>query len=241
MLNINDFDGVAFDVEGTLANTIPMHHYARMKAFAKHGFGHITRDQHALGPTYGSSHYDVLGGVLYAAGEIDDSVPFHKNQTVLDVTTTTKNLFRNEADKGFDAMPGAINFIKMIEPHFKDKMILVTSSEEDYVIPFINKYGLGRYFNGEKLIGNETVENLALRGKPNPDPYELAKKRLKSKKLLVFEDTAPGVESAKKADTTVIALGFDKANSKLFRSGGLKYPPDYVVENYDQAAELLGL
>src|SRR6185437_8772011 len=96
-LKLADFDAIAFDVEGTLANTVPTHHSTRIEAFHRHGFGHITRDQHELGSTYGSSHFDILGGILHAAGEIDASVPFHQNQIVLDVIETKSSLFRAAA------------------------------------------------------------------------------------------------------------------------------------------------
>jgi len=64
------------DVEGTLADTLPVHQAARLEAFAQHGYGHITPEQHALGPTYGSSTADITGGVLHAAGEIKKDGPF---------------------------------------------------------------------------------------------------------------------------------------------------------------------
>jgi beta-phosphoglucomutase-like phosphatase (HAD superfamily) len=100
---LTDFDAVAFDLEGTLADTIPTHHSTCMQAFEQHGFGHITREQHELGSTYGSSHFDILGGILHAAGEIDDKVPFQQNKAVLDVIVTKGELFKAAAAEGFEA------------------------------------------------------------------------------------------------------------------------------------------
>jgi beta-phosphoglucomutase-like phosphatase (HAD superfamily) len=48
---LTDFDAVVFDLEGTLADTIPTHHSTRMRAFEQHGFGNIIREQHELGST----------------------------------------------------------------------------------------------------------------------------------------------------------------------------------------------
>lgn len=238
---LTDFDAVAFDLEGTLADTIPTHHSTRIQAFEQHGFGHITREQHELGPTYGSSHFDILGGILHAAGEIDSNVPFHQNQTVLDVIATKGGLFKAAAAKGFDAMPGAINFVRTIAPYFIGKMAIVTSSEEEFIFPFIERYDLGQYFSDERVIGHESVIAEGLQVKPSSDPYTLGMRRLHAKRLLVFEDTTSGVASAKKAGATVIALGFDAQNNHLFRTGQLEYPPDAVVATYDEAALLLGI
>lgn len=47
---LTDFDAVAFDLEGTLADTMPTHHSTRLVAFEQHGFGHVTHEQHELGP-----------------------------------------------------------------------------------------------------------------------------------------------------------------------------------------------
>jgi beta-phosphoglucomutase-like phosphatase (HAD superfamily) len=240
-LKLADFDGVAFDFEGTLVDTVPIHHGTRMEAFSKHGFGHITSEQHELATTYGSSHFDVIGGTLYAAGEIDDAVPFHQNQTVLDIIDTKKALFKIEATKGFKAIPGAIKFVEAIAPHFHGKMAVVTSSEEEFIFPFIERYNLGKYFPKDLVIGHESVVGENLNVKPSGDPYLLAMRRLGINNLLVFEDTVPGVASAKRAKATVVALGFDRANYGLFQKGGLEYEPDLVVRDYAEATKLLGL
>jgi beta-phosphoglucomutase-like phosphatase (HAD superfamily) len=240
-LSLTAFDAVAFDVEGTLANTIPVHHSTRHAAFAQHGFGHITPEQHALGPTYGSSHSDILGGILHAAGVIDKAVPFHENPTVLDIIRTKGELFKEAAAGGFDAMPGAISFVNQIAAHFPNKLALVTSSEEEFVYPFIQRYKMDTYFPSTHVIGHETVTAEDLQVKPSGDPYKLAMKRLNAQRLLVFEDTAPGVAAGKKAGATVIAVAFDAANAKLFEGGELEYPPDAVVHSYEQAASMLGL
>ena len=52
---------------------------------------------------------------------------------------------------------------------------------------------------------------------------------------------APGVASAKAAGATVIALGFEPHSAEAFRKGDLEYVPDYFVQNYDEARELLGM
>ncbi len=240
-LSLSQFEAVAFDLEGTLADTIPTHHATRSVAFERHGFGHITKEQHALGPTYGSSHFDIIGGVLYAAGEIDSRVPFSQNQTVLDVVATKSALFAEAAAKGFEAMPGAVRFVSKLAPRFLGNLAIVTSSEEVFANAFLERYDLKRHFADRLVIGHETVINEGLEVKPSGDPYTLAMRRLGTTRLLVFEDTVPGVVSAKKAGATVIALAFDKHNANLFRNGQLEYPPDLLVTDYEEAAIALGV
>jgi len=238
-LRLTDFDAIAFDLEGTLADTIPMHHKARLAAFEQHGFGYITQEQHELGPTYGSTTSDIAGGILFAAGEIDSDSLFAQNKIVMDITTTKGGLFKAAAAKGFNAMPGAIDFVRTIMPHFVGKAAIVTSSKEEFIFPFIERYNLTSYFPRYYIIGHESVIAEDLEVKPSGDPYCLAMRRLDISKLLVFEDTVPGVASAKKAGATVVALGFDKQNYHLFRNTKLEYPPDAIVADYSEAAALL--
>ena len=240
-LNLEDFDAVAFDMEGTLADTIPVHHTARLAAFAQHGYGHITPAQHALGSTYGSSPEDIIGGILHAAGEIDADTPFAEHPTVQAVVQTRKTLFTTSAAAGFEAMPGAIAFVEMLASRYADRLALVTSSPGEFVGPFLERYGLAGFFRPELVISHDTVVAEGLQGKPHPDPYALAMRRLGTKKLLVFEDTSPGVAAAKRAGATVVGLGFDEHSARQFQSGGLEYPPDVFVRDYTEASEVLGL
>lgn len=240
-LNLSNFDAVAFDVEGTLADTIPTHHAARLQAFGLHGFGHITREQHELGPTYGSSMPDIIGGILHAAGEIEKKGEFKDHPGVQDIMKSKAQLFEKLAAEGFTEMPGAIDFVRTVAAHFTGRMALVTSSPHRFVVPFLQRYGINNYFSDDLLISEDVVVTEGLHGKPSPDPYLLAKKRLHASRLLVFEDTVPGVEAAKKAGATVVALGFDKHNAALFKSGDILYPPDAFAAGYTEARQLLGI
>lgn len=239
-IRLEDYDTVAFDVEGTLADTIPTHNKAREQAFDQHGYGHITPEQHALGPSYGSSTADIIRGILQASGEIDKESPF-RDAVVRDIMTSKMRFFREYAVQGFDAMPGAIEFVRRIAALRTGRVALVTSSRLQFVTPFLERYDLARYFPGNLIISEDTVETEGLEGKPSADPYKLAMQRLRAEKLLVFEDTVPGVMSAKKAGATVIALSFDDENAKLFASNQLEFPPDMVVTDYGEAKEILGI
>jgi beta-phosphoglucomutase-like phosphatase (HAD superfamily) len=239
-LNLHDFEAVAWDFEGTLADTIPTHHIARTQAFDIHGYGHITPEQHALGPIYGSSTADIVGGVLHAAGEIEKTGPFTDHPSVRPVMETKLKIFEGLAADGFNEMPGATDFVKEVASQFVGKTALVTSSPERFIGPFFERYDIGRFFPPELVISHDTIVETGLNGKPAADPYELAMQRLNTRKLLVFEDTVSGVVSAKRAGATVVALGFEVENAKLFATE-LEYPPDFVVRDYTEARVLLGL
>jgi beta-phosphoglucomutase-like phosphatase (HAD superfamily) len=240
-IQLSNFDAVAFDMEGTIADTIPTHHQTRLAAFEQHGFGDISLEEHHKGSRYGSSNHDILGGILHATGKIDNDIPFEDNAIVQDVVASKLLLFRAAASQGFKAIPGAIDLIEKIAPRFPGKMAIVTSCEEEFLLPFVARYELQRFFPPEHLIGLETTAQAGLRGKPAGDPYRLAMKRLGAKKLLVFEDTIPGIAAGKRAGATVIAFAHNEEDYHDFQSVGLEYPPDFVVRTPNEAAGLLNL
>jgi beta-phosphoglucomutase-like phosphatase (HAD superfamily) len=240
-LDLDTFDAIAFDFEGTLADTIPTHHAARLEAFTAHGYGRITPEEHDLGVIYGSSVTDIIGGILHTAGLVDGGIPFEDNPDIQAVVATKKALFQDASAKGFDAMPGSVDFVQTIAPLFIGHLAIATSSAERFVSPFMQRHNLSPYFPDQHIITEDTIIAAGLEGKPSPDPYLLAMQRLHSKNLLVFEDTVPGVASAKQAGATVIALSFNAQSAERFASNSLEYPPDVVVRDYAEAAKVLGL
>lgn len=240
-IDLARFDMAAFDLEGTLADTIPAHHAARQQAFAELGFGHITKEQHALGQTYGSVPVDIIGGVLLAAGEISGELPFRDDPTVRAIVDLKTQLFNEIAAQGFDAIPGGPDFVRRFAAAFAGPLALVTTTSETVAHPFLERFDLTGFFAEELVICEETLIAEGLETKPAADPYCLAKERAHSVRPVVFEDTVSGTASGKKADGFVIAMAFNQANAQKFAEGNLEYPPDVVFESYDQAAEALGL
>lgn len=240
-ISLEQFDAVIFDVEGTLVDTIPAHHQARYQAFDQCGYQHITPEQHAAGSTYGSTAADIIGNILYRAGAIDKRGPFNEHPDIQAVLAAKELHFSKLAAQGFDEMPGATRFFKDIAPQFYGKIALVTASPWVFIEGFVMKHGLDEVLSPERTITEDTIRALGLRSKPAPDGYELAAQRMDAKNMLVFEDTVSGVAAAKAAGATVVALCFEPQNTELFRKGNLEYAPDYLVEDYMQARELLGL
>lgn len=240
-LSLTAFDGVAFDLEGTLADTLPAHFRSSIVAFTKHGYGHITEEEHAHGALHGSTYEDITGHVLHAAGVIEKTMPFADHPMVRRLAQASRDEFVKEAAQGFTEMPGATAFVKTIAAHFAKRLCLVTSAPEDHAQPFIDKYVLGECFPSDRVIGENIIVAEGLQCKPAADPYLLAMKRIGATHLLVFEDTVVGTAAAKKAGATVIALGSNNRHFEALSSPDLEYPPDVVVRSYDEACQVLDL
>lgn len=95
---------------------------------------------------------------------------------------------------------GAEEFLQTAKEKFKTAM--VTSSNREYVDFVFKLFDIAKYF--EEIITGDMIP----RGKPNPDPYLVAAKKLGVEPLncWVFEDAPAGVLSGKAAGMTVVAV-----------------------------------
>ena len=97
-------------------------------------------------------------------------------------------------------LPGAIEAVRSLAPHYP---LAIASSSPPQVIRFVvAELGLGDCFR--TLASSDEVEH----GKPAPDVYLLACARLgvAGTEAVAFEDSDPGIRSAKAAGLRVIAV-----------------------------------
>lgn len=97
-------------------------------------------------------------------------------------------------------LPGARNFLNEMKQNFKTA--LVTSSKKDYVDLVFDITKIQDFF--DLVITGE----LPKKGKPDPDCYLLAAKKLnvKTSECVVFEDAPNGVLAGKNAGMRVVAI-----------------------------------
>jgi beta-phosphoglucomutase-like phosphatase (HAD superfamily) len=233
-LKLSDFDGVAFDFDGTLADSYRYHEQVRFETFTAHGFGDITMAEHQRGHLYGNTTYTIIGGLLKAAGKIPQDVDVHSHPTVQAMVKHRDRLYQQVAQHGFDAHTGAVEFVHDVKNYFGNKILIVTAAFLSEVLPFLKKHNLQEYFSLEQIITHETIVELGMQSKPEPDSYQLAMKRLAitdPARLLVIEDSTGGVGSAKRAGATVVALGTSLSRADFF-SKNVDFHPDYFVRDF---------
>ncbi|HKD45973.1 MAG TPA: HAD-IA family hydrolase [Candidatus Angelobacter sp.] len=100
--------------------------------------------------------------------------------------------------EGIVALPGAAELLRRLPA---DRFSLVTSATRALAVARLEHAGLRV---PERLISADDVAD----GKPSPRPYlnGAALLGLRSRDCLVFEDTAAGIESARRAGMQVVAL-----------------------------------
>jgi HAD superfamily hydrolase (TIGR01509 family) len=233
-LDFTDFDGVAFDFDGTLVDSYHHHEQARFEAFTAHGYGDITMEQHRRGHLYGNTTHEIVGGLLKVAGKIPQDADVTVHPVVQSVVEHRNKLYMQAASKGLDAQKGVVAVVLAAAAHFSKKLAIVTTAQTSDVLPFLKRYKLESCFSPSRVITQETMEEFDLVSKPAPDGYVLALQRLsivEPARLLVFEDTNGGVLAAKQAGTTVVAVGTSLSRADFYESAA-EYHPDYFVASF---------
>ena len=252
-LNLRDYSAAAFDFDGTL--TIgDLHTQARLGSFISFAettgdqrFAEIDPELHSVAHEHGSAPRQIYTWLLHAAGLIDSPTDF-EHDYVRDLVEEKKRLYKelisvtNDKDKGHIEVDGASGFVKQLMSRMPGKLGIVTTAHSWEVTPFIIKYKLMNYFPANRIV---TVEDLSSEDavKPNPQAYEIFLGRLgiyQPEDLLVIEDSKNGIESAKRAGATVVAIATTNSVETLQALTGFQ-EPDHIVESYDNLRELVGL
>ena len=181
----------AFDLDGTLVDT-ENHKAEAHKETIEYFGGNIELD----------SYYNLIGNSFeYVFEEL-------KSELTISITDYKKIFNKSYLEKldNITLMDGAIELIQKIYSK-KIKMALVTSSEKWMMEFILNKLKIKKYFT-ITVSANDVIKN-----KPNPEPYLKVINFLNSKTTYVFEDTKPGIISAKKAGA--IVFGIKNSNNKI--------------------------
>ncbi|HYD38819.1 MAG TPA: HAD family phosphatase [Allosphingosinicella sp.] len=178
---IFDFDGVIVDSE-ILSNAV--------LAEALSGLGHKVTTEQAVDRYIGLHWADTCAAI---EAELGRPLP-------ADFKARTSQAFQLRLDE-VTAVTGVEAFLDALPPVPK---AVASSSPTRWLSESLERFGLAHHF-GDRLFS--AAEHVA-RGKPHPDIYLYAARRLgvEAKDVLVLEDTAPGVAAARAAGMTVAGL-----------------------------------
>jgi beta-phosphoglucomutase len=189
---------VAFDFDGTIGDTIPLHLSAIRKAFE--GLGILIDDNiHQEARLHGITSFEVMPWIIRELGlEISDA----KMQDLIELK---RQIFRDLVANESTLMKNIDKLIEISHSKF-GSLIVVTAEDRIPVEGALSRHGLYGKFNLSKSVADHDVtEDEA---KPKPYPYLLAAKRLRvdPENILVFEDSLHGIKSAKDAGCYVVGL-----------------------------------
>jgi beta-phosphoglucomutase family hydrolase len=204
---------VIFDMDGVLIDSEPFHLVVNEKIFANLGINLSEEEYHSF---IGTTHKDMWG-TIKKRYNLPQSVPELVNMQV----SGNIDHIKNEEIEPIK-IKGVTDLLSKIA-RANIKIGIASSSPTEVIELVINKLGISDYFSA--IVGGEEIK----KGKPSPDIFLKAAKRLNSKPsdCIVIEDSKNGVLAAKTAGMKCV--GFKNPNSGKQDLG----KADLIVENYD--------
>ena len=183
----HDYDGLIFDMDGTLADTMPTHFEAWSRSMAQHGI-ELSLDR-----------FYALGGV--PASEIIELLAEEQGLSVDAVTIAEakEDLFLELLGEVQPVVP-----VKAIAEFHREHMpmAIATGSPKWVAEKILKSLGIRDWFDA--VVGSECVAN----SKPAPDAYLRAAELIgvDPKRCHAFEDTKLGIEAAQNAGMVVVDI-----------------------------------
>jgi len=186
MMLPDKFEAAVFDFDGTLVETLELHYRAYREVFLGRGF-------------------DLASEVFYRAlgGKASETIPVMAGTPLDDGTVREIHQAKKAAvARLFAQEPIPLLASAFLIPLLRDRvpLALVSSGSRPSIEQLLVRIGWLDCFT--VVITGEDV----VRGKPHPEPYLLAAKRLvlEPARCLVFEDSDAGIDSAQAAGMTVM-------------------------------------
>lgn len=180
-----------FDLDGTLIDSMPLHQVAWRHWFGRQGLP-----------------FDEDGFFAATAGRTNEEIlldlypePAHSAADRLGMADAKEALYREEAALRLQVIAGALELLAIARARGL-KLAICTAAPPGNIEVALQRFGLGQ------MVDTLTSPADGLRGKPHPDIFEEAARRLgvAPANCLVFEDAPLGVEAARRAGMRAVAL-----------------------------------
>jgi len=203
---------VLWDMDGVLVDTGEFHYIAWKKTFDELN---APFDREDFKQTFGMNNAGILEWVL---GEKPDP------EEVEEISHKKESLFRDLAKGKVKLLPGVSTWLKKFQD-WEMKQAITSSAPPANIEFLVAELKIKEYFD-------EIVSGFDLPGKPNPDVFLKAAGALQidPENCVVIEDAIAGVEGAKRAGMSCIAVTTTNPADKLAKA-------DIIVENLGKLSE----
>jgi len=201
---------VIFDMDGVLSDTGPVHFESWVKMTSEIG---VEFTKEFFEKIFGQQSPEIIRKLM---GPNVDEITIEKWANL------KEKYYRDMVKDQLKPLPGVIELIKELYD-LKFKLAVGSSGPRENVELLLTSLKIKKFFNA--VITAAEIK----RGKPEPDVFLEAAKRVKIKpnKCVVIEDAPVGIESAKRAGMKCIALTTTHPEKELYNA-------DLIVKNLSE-------
>ncbi|CAO2837941.1 unnamed protein product [Amaranthus hypochondriacus] len=214
LVKLAPVEAILFDVDGTLCDSDPLHHYAFREMLQEIGFnGGVPIDEEFFIKNIAGKHNDDIARALFP----DD---FERG---LKFTDEKEAYFRRLVKEQIKPLNGLNKLVKWIKDRGL-KRAAVTNAPRANAELMISMLGLTDFFQAI-IIGSECEH-----AKPHPEPYLKGLEAIGASKehTFIFEDSPSGIRAGVAAGMPVIGLYTRNPEHLL-----LEETPAFVIKDYE--------
>ncbi|SCC06037.1 phosphoglycolate phosphatase [Gilliamella intestini] len=222
MTKLNDIQAVAFDLDGTLVDSVPGLALASQKMLADLNLPTISNEQIK---NFVGNGIDIMLERVFKAIEVDPST---------ELFAKAKDLFNQHYDKVIDAETKLFSNVKETLKALYDNnypLALVTNKPAQFLPALLTSLGIKEYFS--LVLGGGDVIKL----KPHPAPlYQvMATFGLFSDQLLFVGDSKNDITAAQNANCPTVALSYGYNYGISIATSN----PDFLLDDFKDILTLL--
>lgn len=218
---------MVFDLDGTLAHTLPQLKVAVCKVAEQMHLG--TVDDHIMSEFVGNGVKMLLGRVLLGRHDITlDEVPLDKMQ---EARQLFNRYYMEGLHENFSLYDGVEDGLKLFK-HLGIKLAVVTNKPQMFAKPLLGFMAIDHYF--DEILGGEVIKER----KPDPAPvkYVLDKMGVAPEHSVMVGDSINDVKAGQALNMVAIALTYGY-------NGGYDLhtccSPDYLFDSFRQINDLI--
>lgn len=227
---------IAFDFDGTLADTMSVHISSRIAAFQEmtmvtgdDRYANVPQAVHEVAHLHGTVPLEIIGWILMHMGIInsmDDSA----------LTRLVQLKKKQHHSMRLPMTTGTRRVLQSAKNHFGNAVGIVTTAHRIEVEGFLSDNKLDEYVPSNLIVTTDDVWV----SKPAPDMYIefLNRSNTMPSEVIVVEDAHKGIESARRAGIFTIGVATTHTQDELSRLNGYQRP-DFIAADLGEVCKIL--